>query len=135
MAKADSPVRLQAELMAAARATGAHWHRSAAQQVEYWAELGRRVSDVLNPDALLAVKAGSLQVRVEPVDTPPVDTDAVFARLATRRASGELAQAVTTSTVRYQASATHPGQLEQLRPDGTVVIGQFANGEFRPSGD
>lgn len=130
MAKADSPVRLEATLMAAARITGARWHRSAAQQVEYWAEIGRRVSDVLTPDSLLAVAAGSHKVVVEPVETGPIDSDAVFAQLARQRASGELAQQVTASPVRYQASSQHPGRLEQIHPDGSVVVGQFENGEF-----
>ena len=135
MAKADSPVRLEAELMAAARSTGVRWHRSAAEQVEYWADIGRRGSDVLNPDSLLAVKAGSLKVVVETVETPPVDSSALFAKLDSERDSGELARHVSGSEVCYQACATHPGLLEQIRGDGRVVLGQFENGEFCPSGD
>jgi hypothetical protein len=72
---------------------------------------------------------------VQTVETPPVDSNALFAKLDRARDSGELARHVSGSEVRYQACATHPGLLEQIRGDGSVVLGQFENGEFCPSGD
>jgi hypothetical protein len=44
MAKAASPIRLQEELMQAAESTAKRFHRSTAEQIEYWADLGRSVS-------------------------------------------------------------------------------------------
>lgn len=132
MAKAASPVRLQEDLMQAAAATGERLHRSAAQQIEYWASIGRSVSNVLTPDSLLAVSAGLVTLKVEPVIAPTLDPDQVFAALERDRQAGSLAASVTTSSVRYQASTAHPGQLEQINADGQVVIGQFANGVFIP---
>jgi hypothetical protein len=58
MAKSASPVRLQDDLMRRAALAGARHHRSAAQQIEYWASLGREVAALLDPDRLLAVQAG-----------------------------------------------------------------------------
>ncbi|WP_269617933.1 TA system antitoxin ParD family protein [Zhongshania sp. BJYM1] len=49
MAKAASPIRLQQDLMQAAESTAKRFHRSTAEQIEYWAELGRSVSSSINP--------------------------------------------------------------------------------------
>jgi hypothetical protein len=49
MAKAASPIRLQKELMQAAELTAKRFHRSTAEQIEYWADLGRSVSSTLDP--------------------------------------------------------------------------------------
>jgi ParD-like antitoxin of type II ParDE toxin-antitoxin system len=40
MAKAASPIRLQTELMQQAEPTAKRFHRSSAEQIEYWADLG-----------------------------------------------------------------------------------------------
>ena len=50
MAKAASPIRLQQDLMQAAETTAKRFHRSTAEQVEYWAELGRSVAATLDPE-------------------------------------------------------------------------------------
>ncbi len=39
MAKSASPIRLQEDLMQAAALTGERFHRSTAEQIEYWAEM------------------------------------------------------------------------------------------------
>lgn len=135
MAKAASPVRLQEELMQAARSAGQRWHRSAAEQIEYWASLGRSVADSVDPDKLLAISTGLARLQVEPVEAPPIDPEDVFAALECERDAGTLAQSVTGSVVRYQASTSHPGQLEQVAADGTVIVGQFGNGVFTPLAD
>jgi hypothetical protein len=132
MAKAASPVRLQAELMEAAALTGKRLHRSSAEQIEYWASIGRSVGNVLNPDSILAITAGLARVKVEPVIASPVDPDQVFAALERDRKSGVLEQSVSQCKVRYQASGSHPGQLEQIDTDGTITIGQFKEGVFMP---
>ena len=50
------------------------------------------------------------------------------------RGSGcTLADSITGNPVRYQASVTNPGQLEQIAINGRVTVGLFINGEFIPS--
>lgn len=132
MAKASSPVRLQAELMEAASRSGQLSHRSTAEQVEYWASIGQTVGNQLSPEALLAVRTGLARVKVEPVDSQPLDPEQVFARLEQQRDSGQLAQDLAKKGIRYQASRQHPGLLEQIDTDGQITVGQFHNGEFEP---
>jgi len=131
MPKAASPVRLQEELMESARVSGSVQHRSAAEQIEYWADIGRKVSKTIDPETLLAVEAGLVRIVVEQVQSEAVDTESVFAALDADRKSGKLASAVAEkSPIRYQASRIKRGLLEQVDSEGNSVGGQFINGEF-----
>lgn len=130
MAKASSPVRLESNLMSAAALAGSTLHRSAAEQIEYWADLGRKVAKVVDPEVLLSVQAGLATLRVERTAPTPVDPDEVFAALDRERSSGALSEAIAAGTLRYQASASHPGLLEACYPDGRIEVGRFINGQF-----
>lgn len=130
MAKAASPIRLQDDIMQAAILAGKRNHRSATEQIEYWAEMGRKVAAFLNPDDLLSVSAGLAKIRLEPVFGVPVDADEVFCALEVEREKGNLSQTVTHSPVKYQISPLHPGYLEQIGSNGVRVTGKFENGEF-----
>ncbi len=130
MAKAASPIRLQQELMQSATSTGKRFHRSTAEQIEYWAEIGRRLSSTIDPDILLSVTAGLAKLTVEPVISEPVDPDDVFQTLDQERESGALSSTVTTSAIKYQASRTHPGYLEQIDSSGHITTGKFEQGVF-----
>ena len=132
MAKAASPIRLQNDLMQAASVAGARLHRSASEQVEYWASLGRQIAAFVDPDTLLKVSAGLARIKIETTVAQPIDPEAVFAAVNTDREKGELAHKVTSSTLRYSASTSHPGYLEQIDTKGTHTIGSFHNGQFIP---
>jgi hypothetical protein len=132
MPKSPSPVRLQDELMRSAALVGALHQRSAAQQVEYWAALGRSVAGLLDPEQLLAVKSGLARLRVEPIRVVAVDPAAVFDTIEQARQNGTLAASVSTARDRYQASSSHPGLLERISSDGLRTIGTFEDGLFRP---
>ena len=130
MAKAASPIRLQDELMQSAALTAERFHRSTAEQIEYWAEMGRNVDHVLNPDDMLAISAGLAKITVEPVSSEPVDPTGIFQSLEDDRASGILPQTVSGNVFKYQASLARPGYLEQIHPDGRIQTGKFQDGEF-----
>ncbi len=132
MAKASSPVRLQADLMEEAKRSGQLSHRSAAEQVEYWASIGRTVGNLLTPDALLAVRTGLAKISIEPVAGQAVNPTDVLANLASQRNSGQLSESISQGRTKYQASANHPGLLEKVDGDGSVTLGQFSNGVFEP---
>jgi hypothetical protein len=130
MAKAASPIRLQEELMQVAESTAKRFHRSTAEQIEYWADLGRTVASTLDPDVLLSVTAGLTVIKTEPVISAPVNPDTVFQSLENDREAGVLSDTVTNSPIRYQASVTNLGYLERIDPNGNITTGQFKNGLF-----
>ncbi len=133
MTKAASPIRLQKELMQSATVAAALSHRSAAEQIEYWAFLGRSIAKVIDTDKILAIHSGLAEIKIENVTAPAIDPDTVFSVLEEDRKSGILAENVTSSSVRYQASHLHLGLLEKIDCDGKVTVGQFCDGVFIPS--
>jgi len=130
MAKANSPVRLQDDLMQAAKLTGERFHRSSAEQIEYWADIGRKVSAVLDPDILSNIAMGLTRVKVEPIYGVRINPDDVFKALDIQREEGVLTQLVTGSSIKYQSSLKHPGYLEKIDQQGKVEVGRFNEGEF-----
>jgi len=132
MPKAASPVRLEDDLMQAASIAGARLHRSATEQVEYWASLGRQIAAFVDPDVLLKVGAGLARIRVEPTVALPIDPDEVFAAVEADRRTGDLSRKITTASIRYYASVTHPGYLEKVDENGTHTVGTFRSGIFHP---
>jgi acyl-CoA synthetase (NDP forming) len=135
MAKASSPIRLESQLMNAATVASSAVHRSASEQIEYWADIGRKVSKIINPDTLLAINAGLVRISLEETPAVSANADDVFAALDRNRKSGALSEAVTAQSIRYQACSSQPGMLEQVHPDGRVIIGGFSNGEFHPQAE
>jgi len=131
MAKANSPMRLDASLVRAASSAAVIHHRSIAEQIEYWADLGRNLASLVTPEHLLEIQNGLSTLIIEPVKSVNVNPEDVFANLERERVSGELANSVTSASTRYEASKDFPGQLEQISVDGTI-IGQFNGGKFTP---
>ena len=130
MAKSASPIRLQEDLMQAASATAKRFHRSTAEQIEYWADVGRQASGVIDPDVLISLASGLTRIKVEPVESRNIDPEEVFEALEHDRNAGSLSNNVTGSTVKYQVCETHPGYLEQIDSAGISRIGQFEGGVF-----
>ena len=130
MVKAVSPIRLQQNLMQSAELAGKRFHRSTAEQIEYWAALGQSVSSTLNPDILLAIQTGLAKLNVEPVISPRINPDTVFGNLERQRKDSVLPDKVTSACTRYQVSSANPGWLEAIGVNGEVTVGQFKNGEF-----
>ena len=132
MAKSASPIRLQAELMQAATATAKRFHRSTAEQIEYWADVGRQTAGVIAPDVLLSLVSGLARIKVEPVKGRAIAPEEVFDDLEKARKEGSLSTQVTGRNVKYQVCEAHPGYLEQIDATGTVTVGQYEQGFFKP---
>jgi len=130
MAKHNSPIRLEKNLMTAAQSAALLHKRTASEQIEYWADLGKSVAKIIDPETLIAFKSGLAKLKVEKVNAEPIDPGDVFAQLERQRASGELTQKVTTTAFRYQASKQYSGLLEQLDGEGGCIVGSFNNGKF-----
>lgn len=60
-----------------------------------------------------------------------IDPDDVMAELERRQRNGTLMRVVIQSYPCYQASPTHPDLLEQISADGTRILGQFKDNEFK----
>ncbi len=131
MAKAQSPVRLQKSLMDSAVTAGTLFNRSAAEQVEHWARIGRIMQNLIGVETLLDIMAGAKTINLEEAPQVRANPDDVFAEIERKREQGRLASSLLPGEVRYQSSKSHPGMLEQVSADG-IVVGSFEGGEFNP---
>lgn len=126
----STPLRVKDGLFQDAEAEGSLMNRSAAKQVEFWAELGKRVAHSVSPTDMLALMQGIAEVQVEVAAPERVDPDQVFAAVDKARSSGQLGQQITRGHTYYEASLTAPGLLDRVTPDGQRQTGRFENGEF-----
>lgn len=130
-----SPMRLNADLIAAAERESRFQRRSVPKQIEFWASLGRAVQQVVDHADIVAVLQGLKKITVEPLASTPVAVDEVFDRLEDRRQSGEMAKSVTDAAVYYEASRRHPGLIDRVHAaTGRREAGQFENGRFQAAG-
>lgn len=129
----SKPMRLDLELVQAANAVAERQKRSVPRQIEYWAELGRSVERILDPETLIAIQEGLAKLVVEMAPSAPVSSADVFSDLNKSRADGTLTTFVSSAPVCYQASSSTPGLLEQIHADGTKILGRFSSGEFVPT--
>ncbi len=131
MPKAQSPIRLEASLMEDASLAGETFKRSAAEQVEFWASIGRLVSARITPNQIMELQAGITQLKLEKNSHVVIDSEGLLSEINQKRQSGFLQKDIASSNVRYQASISKPGYLEQVAADGTVTVGQFKGGQFK----
>ena len=125
-----SPLRLDPHLVHQAEVEGRLHKRTVPKQIEYWAELGKSVQQIIDPESLVAITQGLVKVNLEPVVGAAADPDEVFESLERDRNSGRLAAEVTGASIYYEASRTHPGYLDRVGENGARETGQFRNGEF-----
>lgn len=134
MAK-HTAIRLDNSLMIAAKNAAALHKRTAVEQIEYWAELGKNLSRYIDPEALIACSAGLATLKVEKIEAQAVNPTAVFDQLENSREAGKLSNVVTSSRFRFQAAEDYPGMLERIDAKGKKTIGSFNNGVFTPLKD
>lgn len=129
----STPLRVNNGLFQDAEAEGSLSSRSTAKQVEFWAELGKRVAHSVTPAELLALMQGIARVYIEIPDTQPVNPENVFAMVDKASSAKQSGQQITRGTLYYEVSKRQPGLLDQVMPDGTRRTGHFSNGSFMPN--
>jgi hypothetical protein len=116
-------VRLSDELILDARLAAESFHRSLAEQIEFWARLGRAIEPLLLGFQGGALKrAGAEQLLSECVSR--VDSPA-----GRRRVADYL---VNRPFPHYEPCPGLPGMLIRIEEDGTRTRGTFVNRQFRP---
>lgn len=126
----STPLRVNDGLFQDAEAEGSLMNRSAAKQVEFWAELGKRVAHSVTPTDMLALMQGIAEVQVEVTAPARVAANEVFAAVESANAGGQLGQKITQGYAYFVASATQPGLLDKVMPNGQRETGHFENGLF-----
>ena len=128
----STPLRVNNRLYQAAEAEGSLLNRSTAKQIEFWAELGKRVAHSITSVDMLALMQGIAKVNVVIPTTPPINPQDVFFAVDKANATQTLGQQITRGSVYYEANKDRPDLLDQISPDGTRVSGHFKEGKFLP---
>ncbi|ADG68608.1 hypothetical protein Plim_2785 [Planctopirus limnophila DSM 3776] len=117
------PVTLSDELVDDARAVAPGSQRSIAEQIEFWAELGKSIEPWLTgngaPQGRSETVAQTLSNRVSEVSSP----------LGRQRVSETLAQ---RPYPHYEPVKDSPELLRQVLADGNRIVGKFDGREFIP---
>jgi len=131
MKTVKSAIRLDPDLLHEAEMEALLHKRTTPKQIEYWAEIGKKISEMISPDDLMAVAQGMAQLEVKQKTSYPLEVNAVFAKVEEVRASGYLAEKATTAKVSYEINPNTPGVLTRINADGSCDQGHFKNGVFR----
>jgi len=113
-----------------AEAHGSLLYRSAAQQIEYWAKLGKRIEEDASTSDLQALLAGIANIQFEIPPMKAIEPMSVMTDVDQKISAGQFSQSITRHSLYYEASKERPGLLDQVMPDGTRKTGHFKNGEF-----
>ena len=125
-----SALRLDPVLIQEAEIEALLHKRTTPKQIEYWAEIGKQVSELIEPADLIAVAQGLAQIEIKNKASYALDADQVFNRVEEERGGGYLSNNVTSSRVSYEATPDKPGLLVRINADGSKDIGHFKNGRF-----
>lgn len=118
------PVKISDELLLDARLTAEIAERSIAGQIEYWAQLGRVVDQLLEGSRALALRrAGAVRPLSECLAS--VDSDEGRRRFVEYLKSRPFPH--------YEPAPNSPGLLVRIEEDGTRTVGKFVGREFRAS--
>lgn len=125
------PIRISDEMMHLAEADSVLSKRTPPKQIEFWAEIGRRIEQQLTQSDLTVLLQGFAKVSLAPPGPVHVDPQAVFDQVEAMRDNATLADDITRAAVRYETSPSHPGYIDRLT-NGQRETGRFHNGEFVP---
>jgi len=129
-----SPMRLNSDLIEAAKMEGMVQKRSIPMQIEYWAELGRAVEGIIDLKDVFAVMQGVKTIRLESAFSAPIDPSDVFNDLEKNSRSKDVSSKLTAAPFYYEASRSRAGLLDRVNvKTGERQTGHFENGEFRAS--
>lgn len=129
----SKPMRLDPALQRMAEIEGKMERRSPPKQIEYWADLGRQISQFITPRDVHAVFTGAASINISYNRSKPVAAAAVLRDLEKDRASGRLAATVTAADVIYGLDPGGRGVVRHTVSEDAGEPGQFVDGRFVPA--
>ena len=97
--------------------------------------MGKALQSVIDYSDVIAVTQGLKKIIIEPIESPTVTTEDVFADLERTRGNGVLAKNVTTASIYYETSRSRPGRIDRVNSaTGERRTGRFQSGAVRVIG-
>jgi hypothetical protein len=119
----DRVTRFAADLLESAAAEGARQSRSAKQQLDHWARVGREVSnqDTTARRRVEAALAGELELRDLGVEEGIVFNAEIAAAIQENLAKSNYGEVIAERGV-TTVSLNESGEIVEHRPDGSAVV-------------
>lgn len=125
------PMRLSEDLVNAAQREALIQKRSTPKQIEYWAELGRTVERLITLDDVVSILQGFKKIKLETVESKPVDPDTVFRSFENQRKNKKIVKKLTAADFYFEPSLIRPGMLDKVDSvTGNRQTGTFKDGMF-----
>lgn len=132
MAKHTSPMRLNESLVNEAQVVAASMSRTTAEQIEFWSEIGKRVTANLTHAQTLQLMTGSNKVVLEKTPVHAIDVLALANEVGADSLSGSLSkELLAKGQTLYEPAPESGGMLIATLPDGTTKKGHFVKGKFK----
>jgi hypothetical protein len=132
MAKHTSPMRLNDNLVNEAQIVAASMSRTAAEQIEFWSEVGKRVTANLTHAQTLQLMTGNGKVIIEEPAVQSLDVFALAAEVKAESQSSSLSkELLSKGQVLYEAAPEGGGYLIAHLPSGDKLKGKFVDGQFK----
>ncbi len=126
-------IRLDSDLISQASMEASLNKRSVPKQIEYWAELGRMVSKVLNIYDVLGLLQGTKKLKVEDMETDLPSLKELLEVIDSDPDPREGIPEFKNLSVIYEANEKNNKSLDQINiATGERQTGNFRNGKFIP---
>jgi len=129
----SKPIRIEPTILERATVEGRIYRRSPPKQIEFWAEIGRQVSSMVDSKDLFAVFSGAASIAITHNTSQPVSTVDVLEGMHVDRLSGALQNSVTTALAIYGVDGD--GRIRRTTADGRETSGHLVDGRFAPVPD
>jgi len=130
--KMASPQRLDNNLVNAAKIEAQTQKRSTPKQIEYWADLGRSLENLLSKTDITALEQGLVELEIKPITLKPIDPEDILSQIEQEHKQGKILESVSEAPYRYIADPEQSGFLIKIEKNGKRVTGKFKNGIFQP---
>jgi len=127
-----SPQRLDDKLVNDAAIEAQTQKRSTPKQIEYWADIGRSLENVLSSTDITALKQGLVKLEIKPVSLSAIEPEEILSQIEQEHKRGEMLEVISKATFRYIADPKHSGLLVRIDRNGKRITGEFKNGVFCP---
>ena len=129
--KQSPPIRLSGAFYKRMNAAATINSRSVPKHLEHLVNIAESIRGQVSREEILDVQSGLSKIVIEKTEALRINKSTLFGSLERLRKSGALSKAVTAAKTKYQASASHPGQLERINDNGIREIGMFKGGKFK----
>lgn len=131
MKRQRKSVKLSNKLLNAAKATAAQEQRTVSEQIECWIELGRCLSEFMDPQDILAITTGFSTPEIKSSEPLDAHQSTEIQSIKEALEKDQCGVVYDDPSIIYRASRLHLGLIERIAPDGSTTLRPMDISRFR----